>query len=88
MQPHKVFSGISGTGCTQEKPHNNLPLSELEPGFSALQRKICDFHDGEDSSQGLQGEGGGSMDLRNVGILPQHFTAPQPTNRLGISEKV
>jgi hypothetical protein len=23
-------------------------------------------------------EDGGSMDLRNVGILPQHYTAPQP----------
>jgi len=25
----------------------------------------------------LQTEYGGSMDLRNVGILPQHYTAPQ-----------
>jgi hypothetical protein len=34
----------------------------------------------------LQDEDGGSMDLRNVGILPQHYTASQPIRpRLEIS---
>jgi hypothetical protein len=46
------------------------------------------FHGGKDSSPGLLGcnalqccdkiDDGGSMDLRNVGILPQHYAASQP----------
>jgi len=29
----------------------------------------------------LHPEDGGSLDLRNVGILPQHYTASQPRRR-------
>jgi len=29
-------------------------------------------------------EDGGSMELRNVGILPQHYTASKPSTRLEV----
>jgi len=41
---------------------------------------IWGFHGGEDSASpfGFKSGNGGSIDLWNVGMLPQHYTASQP----------
>jgi hypothetical protein len=45
---------------------------------SSIRKKPCDSLKGEPLYLRLHPEDGGSMELRNAGILPQHYTASRP----------
>jgi len=60
--------------------------SSSSSSSSSRKCEIPGFNGGEESSRGVP-EHGGSMDLQNGGVLPQHHTMSQ-LRRLQLSNKV